>query len=49
MWETLEVLLLADHEPALALYQSMGFEELDPPPPMLPRWMRGALFMGKGL
>jgi len=27
----------------------MGFEELDPPPPMLPRWRRGALVMGKGL
>ena len=44
---TLEV--LADNDPAIALYDDLGFEELDVPPVPLPRWMRGALLMGKSL
>jgi ribosomal protein S18 acetylase RimI-like enzyme len=37
----------ADNEPALALYAQMGFEDTEPMP--MPRWLRGALSLGKPL
>lgn len=46
---TLVLEVLVDNVPALALYEDLGFEELDPPPMPIPRWMRGALLMGKTL
>ena len=39
---------MADNEPALRLYEDLGFEDLEPMP-WLPSWMRGALSMGKAL
>ena len=41
--------VLADNEPAIKLYEDLGFTDLEPPPFPLPAWMRGALFLGKGL
>ena len=41
--------VLADNEPAISLYEDLGFEELEPPPMPLPKWMRGALSMGKSI
>lgn len=38
------------NDPAIALYEDLGFEELDPPAIELPRWLRGAMppfFMAK--
>lgn len=42
---TLEV--NADNDPAISLYRDLGFKELDPLPAIVPKWMRGALLMGK--
>ena len=39
----------ADNDPAIALYEDIGFEDLEPPPVALPKFMRGALLMGKDL
>ena len=33
--------------PALGLYKRIGYVEYDAPPPMLPKWMRGAVAMQK--
>tara|TARA_B100000524_G_scaffold347525_1_gene249731 strand:+ start:969 stop:1130 length:162 start_codon:yes stop_codon:yes gene_type:complete len=33
--------------PALGLYNRIGYVEYDAPPPMLPKWMRGAVAMQK--
>ena len=41
--------VLADNEPAISLYEDLGFVELEPPPMPLPKWMRGALSMGKAV
>lgn len=39
--------VVAENKAALALYASMGYEDLDPPTINLPLWMRGALLLGK--
>lgn len=41
--------VLVENEPAITLYEDLGYEELDAPALPLPRWMRGALLMGKHL
>ena len=41
--------VLADNEPAITLYENLGFADIEPPPLPLPNWMRGALYMGKAL
>ena len=41
--------VVADNDPAIGLYEDLGFVELEPPPMPLPKWMRGALSMGKSL
>lgn len=39
----------AKNGPARALYEDLGYTELDPPPVALPEWMRGTLMLGKPL
>jgi len=39
--------VLADNAPALRLYESLGFEDVEPPPVPMPAWLRGSLTMGR--
>lgn len=41
--------VLTDNAPALRLYESLGFEDVEPPPMPMPAWLRGSLTMGKHL
>ena len=41
--------VLADNEPAIRLYEDLGFVDVEPPPLPVPSWMRGALSLGKSL
>ena len=39
----------AKNGPARALYEDLGYVDLEPPPVALPDWMRGSLVLGKAL
>ena len=40
-----ELEVLANNAAALALYASLGYAELEPPPPLLPQWARGEILL----